>query len=1035
MKRLVPDPLWPALLCALACENPSLAPGLDEFACDGDLCAAPGVIEGRVLYRGTARGDAILLLFDTDALPPPDGVGSGAAALARVPQAALFKDAAPTATGPFSAAFTFTQVPSGRSYQIRAFLDASHQFHPSFDYTRQPRAGDPAGGYGERGGERRLLTISITPGKIVSGIDVALTSALPFDPPSFELVGGSRTIGQDIDQPVSLELRATRLEARNARFDQAHFAMELDRDAEGNRRSSMGDGLDDVFPRVFLRQLTGLDEEGNPVSPASAAVVPCRAISTPVLPALVDLPEGAVPLDTLEVLVQPWALRARDRTRLARIPAGDYQVIVAQHSGQVWTVPNQLGDPASSGTAGFAPSQGQRITFAPAAAQPVHSISGTIAWRGDPSVRSGNIVVQAYRDDPFDPPPPAGIAPPARVQILPASAVVRDGEGFTAPYRIEGLAQGNYVVRALDDADGNFSPLHLLRTPTRGDLVGAVLDPGARRPASIAVSGAVTGQDLLLSTQLTSDPPAFDLDPATPAVMPADQVTPIRFNVRARALSFPAGRATQPRFAVQLIRDARGAPVDADGDGLPDVWPRVFLVRLDPGDPAGLAQYVDPDLHTTRRHVIPAAVDPTPFLPALQPQTGGSAPEVLTDRLGVIVRPALFEASTGSAPQRLASLEPGPYRIVLLSETGQVWQIPNEAGAAALDPRVVCPAAATSCAPGTVQTQSQSGAFQVGPRSRAPLGGGIAGRVTVHGPAVAVYVFAHAATALPPFGAPLALDVHTGGELRNGSVAYGLRDLPAGDYVVSALADTRGDFALVPPPFALAPGAGSLVAEPVAVRVASSVVEADLTVTTTLPPRPSFIVVDAAGEPLTEDLDLHFGTAPTASMRVKAAPILGDGIAALHPDSSGALQLSCDAAHRPVLGSLSIQLIKVAGEVGLLPEVDALGRATVVSATLDPNPFRNTVCISGVYPATGPLEVLVNHAAAKVNLVDASQPANAIPVPPGRYAVFLATPAGQVWRLPNELQPGLLDGAALAATPALVGGLLRTQQVAVKLSP
>jgi len=1035
MKRLAPDPLWPALLCALACENPSLAPGLDEFACGGGLCAAPGVIAGNVRYAGTARGDAILLLFDTEALPPPDGNGSGAAALARVPEAALFKNAAPAATGPFSAPFTFTQVPSGRSYQIRAFVDASHQFNPSFDYTRQPRAGDPAGGYGERGpgNQQRWLPLAVAAGQAVTGIEVALGSPLPFDPPSFELVGGSQTLDQDMDRPISLKVRATRLDARDASFDHAHFAMELDRDAEGNRRSSPGDGLDDVFPRVFLRQLTGLDEEGNPVAPASAAIVPCRAISTPLLPALVELPGGATPLavDVLEVFVQPWALRARDRTRLAKIPAGDYQVVVLQRSGQLWTVPNQLGDP---GTPGFVVSQGQTVTIA-AAASPAHSIGGTVAWRGDPSVRTGNVVVQAYRDDPFDPPPPIGIAAPVRVQIIPASAVARDGGGFSAPYRIAGLPAGRYLVTALDDVDGNFSQLHLLRTPTRGDLMGAVLAPATGRPASITVDGAVEGEDVTLSTRLASDPPAFDVDPATPAFMPADQVTPIRLDLRARALSFPAGRAAAPRFAVQLMRDASGAPVDEDGDGLPDVWPRVFLVRLDSAEPAGLTQYVPPGPPGTRRHVIPAAVDPTPFLPALQPQTGGSAPPVLTEQLSVIVRPVLFEASAGAAPQRLGSLEPGPYRIVLSSETGQVWQIPNEAGAAALDPRVVCPAAATFCAPGTVQTHSQSGAFQVGPRSHATFSGGIAGTLTLPGPALGVHVFARPAGARPPFAPPLAAHFHAAGGLQGGSVSYVLANLAEGDYVVTAVVDTRGDFAVAPPLFALAPGAGTLVARPVSVRVSSSVAQVDLTAGTTLPPRPSFILVDGGGGPVTQDLALHLGNAPAASMRLKAAAVLGPGIAALHPDSPGALLLSCDAAGMPMVGSVSIQLIKVAGAAGLVPELDGRGRATVVSAALDASQFPSGLCTHGVYAATGPLDVLVSNAFAKVDPLDPSQPAVPIPLAAGRYAVILTSLAGQVWRLPNELQPALLDGGALLATPSSLTGLLRTQQVAVNLLP
>ena len=81
---------------------------------------------------------------------------------------------------------------------------------------------------------------------------------------------------------------------------------------------------------------------------------------------------------------------------------------------------------------------------------------------------------------------------------------------------------------------------------------------------------------------------------------------------------------------------------------------------------------------------------------------------------------------------------------MLISQTGQVWQIPNEAGSAALDPSVVCAAAATTCAPGTVQTQAQSGAFQVLPPSHQVFSGGIAGSVTVSGTPLSVSVFAYA---------------------------------------------------------------------------------------------------------------------------------------------------------------------------------------------------------------------------------------------------------------------------------------------------
>jgi hypothetical protein len=1039
MNRIVR--ILPAIAaCLLACETPAIAPGLDQFSCDGGLCPAPGVIQGTLVYSGTARGDAVLFLFDTAALPPPDGNGTGAAALARIPQATLFGNAAASAIGPFSAPFTFTQVPSGRGYQVRAFLDAAHEFDPIFDYAQQPRAGDPVGGYGDLGpgGQPRLLPIAVAAGQVVRGISVALLQTLTYDPPSFELSGGSQTLDQNMDQPIRLQLRATRLAARNASFANAHFALELDRDPQGNRRSSLADGLDDVFPRVFLRQLSGLDAQGKPASVAaqSAAIIPCRAIATAVLPSLVGLGAGAQPLarDVLDILVEPFAVAVADLQPLPRIPAGNYQVVVVERSGQVWTLPNSLGDAANQGTPYYASSQAQSVTVAPGALA-ANSVSGTVAWRGDPAIRSGNIVVQAYRDDPFNPPPPLGAAVPVRVQILPATAAVPDAQGFTAAYRIDGLPPGNYLVEALDDVDGNFSPLNLLRTPTAGDLIGAVLD-GQGRPASVAVSGAVTA-NVTLATKVPSDPPAFEIDPATPAQMPADQVTPVRFGVRAKPLAFPAGRASAPRFAVQLVRDSFGAAVDADHDGLPDVWPRVFLVRLDPSDPAGLTQYISPDLHTALTQVIPAAVDPTPFLPALQPQPGGNAAPVVTDKLTIVVRPALFDATAPGAPPQRIPLQPGAYAVVVLAQTGQAWQIPNEAGSAALDPVSVCAASASTCPAGTVQTQSQSGAFHVGLPAHPVFDGAISGSLTVAGtPPAAAYVLAYAVNALPPFGSPLSADFHLGAEFAGGKVSFLLRDLPTGDYVVTAVADTRGDFAASPAVFAIAPGAGNLVATPASVHVGNTTAAVDLTAATALPQRPSFQLADGAGNVLLADVPLAFGGGPSASIRIKPAAILGAGIVALHPDPTGAFVLACDGTGKPVASSLSVELIKVADAAGLAPEIDGSGKATVIAASLDPSQFSAGSCTPGsLFAVTIPVTVFVQNGSAKVNLLDPSQTPTPIALVPGRYAVVVTSLAKQVWRVPNELQAALLDPAALLATPAPAKTLLQSQQVAVNVAP
>jgi uncharacterized protein (DUF2141 family) len=1040
MRRCVPECLSAACLCALACEKPAIGPGLDQYACGGDLCPAPGVIQGSLVYSGTARGDAIVLLFDASALPPRDGNGTGAAAIARVAESALFRNAPGTSIGPFSAPFTFTQVPSGRGYWIRAFIDASGEFDPFFDYAQQPRTGDPVGAYGEPGpGQPRLLPVQVAPGQMVRGVNVELTQTMPYDPPSFELVGGSQTLDPDMDRPVRLKLRTTRLAARSATFENARFALELDRDLQGNRRSGFGDGLDDVFPRVFLRQLSGMDGQGNPVptAPDGAAIVPCRVNSLPVLPALVSFPPGATPVarDTLEVLVQPWALAASDLAPLPSIPRGTYQVVVIERSGQAWTLPNQLGDPAAAGTPDFAPSQSQVVTVAPQSTLPANSVSGVVEWRGDPSIKSGNIVVQAYLDDRHNPPPPLGAARPVRVRIIPESAVIADVQGFTVPYRIDGLPQGSYVVQALADVDGNFSLLNPLETPTSGDLVGGLGDPGSS-PAVFAGVGNATGKDIALRARVSADPPSFEIDPATPAQMPADQATPVRFDLRSKPLVFPPGRTAAPHFAVQLVRDPGGVAVDADHDGLADVWPRVFLVRLDPSDPTGLTQYGSPDLYSTRRQVIPAAVDPTPFMPALQPQPGGNAPPVLTDRLTIVVRPALFDASTpGAPPERLRSLQPGPYKIVLVSQAGQVWEIPNASGSAALDPAVVCPASASACAPGTVQTQSQSEAFQVGPPAHAASSGGIAGTLSVAGNPLAAYVFAYAANALPPFGRPFSAAFHTGADFQGGSVSYVLPDLPAGEYVVTAVVDMRGDFAAWPPLFALAPGAGNLMTDASAVHVDTTFASVNLSPARVLPQRPSFELLDPSGNPATADVNLELSGRPNASFLIKPVAILGSGVALLHPDSSGGFALACDSIGKPVGDSLEIELVKVGDAAGLVPQIDGSGKATVIFATLDHRQFSAGTCTPGsIHLVANPVTALTN-GSAKLSLTDPSVPRVAVPLEAGRYAVVITSMAKQVWRIPNELQPALLDAGALLATPHPTRSLLQTQQAAVTLMP
>ena len=71
----------------------------------------------------------------------------------------------------------------------------------------------------------------------------------------------------------------------------------------------------------------------------------------------------------------------------------------------------------------------------------------------------------------------------------------------------------------------------------------------------------------------------------------------------------------------------------------------------------------------------------------------------------------------------------------------------------------------------------------------------------------------------------------------------------------------------------------------------------------------------------------------------------------------------------------------------------------------------------------------------KVDLLDPRVAPVAVPLAAGRYALSVTSAAGQIWRIPNHLQPALLDPGALIATPAAAQMLLRTQQAAVNVMP
>ncbi|MBS2025286.1 MAG: hypothetical protein JST92_23030, partial [Deltaproteobacteria bacterium] len=337
-----------------ACDKPSVAPTQDTLVCptDGGDCvlpSTPGTIKGTVVYSGLKRGDVMLLLFDAHNLPPPDGTATSAVSLARIPASTMFGSQA--GAGPFSAPYTFTQVVPG-SYQIRALIDVNGEFDPFFDYLQQPRAGYPVGGHVSfaQDGTPPLANFDVPANTVVTSINVAIGQELLFDPPSFIYGAGSpNVLSTNIDRPQFLSLSTVNLHVPKASFEKARFAIELKRDANGQPQISDHDGLVDVYPQVILRQLDLLQGNGQslPVSGEDAAIVPCKVDPLPFLPQLLASKPGDAPIgaSNINVLVQPLAVKLHNGvpSPLAAIPPGNYQLIVINKSGQVWTMPNSLG--------------------------------------------------------------------------------------------------------------------------------------------------------------------------------------------------------------------------------------------------------------------------------------------------------------------------------------------------------------------------------------------------------------------------------------------------------------------------------------------------------------------------------------------------------------------------------------------------------------------------------------------------------------------------------------------------------------------
>ena len=354
------------------------------------------------------------------------------------------------------------------------------------------------------------------------------------------------------------------------------------------------------------------------------------------------------------------------------------------------------------------------------------SIPGSSAIHGTVVVDAAlvaDVYLTLYACD--DPPPPAGTGRPLDFVVVPRVEFDKGQAPFAFPLveggevGTEGTAGRCYLISGFMDSDHDFNPFYgVTAQVTAGDVAATtvtVFVPGpAEEGAPIPLVEDVT---LVLGTVVPLDRPSFLVTPthvstgASPCGEPlggdaalglsvgkdTDFLLPqdvLCADVDTLALSTSLVDVDTPLFTLVFAPDGDddGLPDDLNGDTVPDViWPQVLFLRLDPADENGLTT-VDPPV------VIPGVVlpqdlnDPTThnhladYLTAGLPADGETVYPV--SHLNVMI-PELVVTDADAVPPVTSPLEEvaqavevtGGYQVLIMNNTGQLWQTPNELGA------------------------------------------------------------------------------------------------------------------------------------------------------------------------------------------------------------------------------------------------------------------------------------------------------------------------------------------------------------------
>jgi hypothetical protein len=348
-------------------------------------------------------------------------------------------------------------------------------------------------------------------------------------------------------------------------------------------------------------------------------------------------------------------------------------------------------------------------------------IEGSVVVQG---AARGNAVVLLY--DATRPPPPQGTGRPVAFTLIPQEELYGSGLDsnsigpFTAPFIFPLVRPGKYLLRGFIDTDTcrtGAQPCHgpdfipwftVTAEPNKDDVGGAAVDLATRQPRVVEVSVGEDGTPhplLGVTVSFSADTSTVSVDRPAFEVLNPQPIEPngLPKALRLRALPIRDGAVDlrAPIFLVRFMDENRdGQPDDTNGDGVPELWPRVVVRKLSDSG-SGLLDENDLDnngvIDTDGVDYAPqsGSKDGQPDLvvlgagtaltdtlrPMLFDDMGRPRMDAVipTNELTVAVLPRAYDARNPLAPPvQLQSLPSGRYALILIQSTGQVWRVPNE---------------------------------------------------------------------------------------------------------------------------------------------------------------------------------------------------------------------------------------------------------------------------------------------------------------------------------------------------------------------